>query len=147
MTTIAWDGKELAADKQATYQDKPYRCTKIAKRNGMLYGVAGYLSAMWPLIEWHAAGCDPDAWPCSAQSDEKEDDDETVLLVIAKDRILIYQSEPNPAILDVDQPFAIGSGQDYAMAAMKLGKSSADAVRVAAEIDCGTGCGVDTLLL
>jgi ATP-dependent protease HslVU (ClpYQ) peptidase subunit len=40
---------------------------------------------------------------------------------------------------------AIGSGRNYAMAAMYLGKTAAEAVAVAAALDSSVGCGITTL--
>jgi ATP-dependent protease HslVU (ClpYQ) peptidase subunit len=45
-----------------------------------------------------------------------------------------------------DRQFAMGSGRDYARAAMHLGCSAAEAVAVACEFDENCGNGIDTLV-
>jgi ATP-dependent protease HslVU (ClpYQ) peptidase subunit len=42
---------------------------------------------------------------------------------------------------------AIGTGRDYALAAMHCGSTAAEAVAIAALFDPGTGGGVDTVTL
>ena len=46
-----------------------------------------------------------------------------------------------------DEQFAIGSGRDFALAAMYLGKTAAQAVEVACVFDSGCGNGVDAMAL
>jgi hypothetical protein len=41
MTVIVWDGKTLAADKQATQADLKRKVTKIHRLRGHLVGVSG----------------------------------------------------------------------------------------------------------
>ena len=62
----------------------------------------------------------------------------------AKGKFLKYERSAIP--FKIESPFiALGTGREYAMAAMHLGKTAAEAIEVAAHFDSGTGNGVDVL--
>ena len=78
---------------------------------------------------------------------QRDADNSIVLLVIRPGPVVqVYEHTPH-AIEYEDRQAAVGSGRDFALAAMHLGKSAEEAVLVAAEFDPGTGNGVDTLTL
>jgi ATP-dependent protease HslVU (ClpYQ) peptidase subunit len=60
--------------------------------------------------------------------------------------VLQYESTPHPLVIQ-DKHWAIGSGRDFAIMAMHLGKTAAESVELASLFcnDCGNG--VDTLEL
>ena len=69
------------------------------------------------------------------------------MLVVLPDRSLHkFESTPHPLRFP-PQNFAIGSGRDFALAAMHLGKTAVEAVEVACHFDSGCGNGIDTLTL
>lgn len=47
----------------------------------------------------------------------------------------------------MDRPFAIGSGRDFALAAMDMGASAKEAVEAAAKRDVYTGGTIRTLII
>lgn len=57
-----------------------------------------------------------------------------------------YERTPHPLKFPPQQ-FAIGSGRDFALAAMYLGCDAAGAVHVACEFDSACGNGVDVVTL
>lgn len=143
MTTIAWDGKELAADKLACYGNCRYTVTKVFRVGNCLVGGAGDFSFVLAMVEWVKGGRDPSVFPPS----QRDKDDWAATLVIEPDgSASLYERTPQP--IRWEQPFgAIGSGKEYALAAMHLGKTAAEAVAVANELDPCSGNGVDRLPL
>jgi len=142
MTTIAWDGKTLAADKRSTSAGLARTVTKIFRHEGKLLGISGSFDYGMQVVEWFKAGAEPEKFP-ACQLDK---DDWSTLVVIDASGVGVY--ERGPFLLRNEDPsWATGSGRDYAMAAMHCGKSAAEAVAVAAAFDVGTGNGIDTLEL
>ena len=140
MTTIATDGKTIAADGRRTERSFIVDDTteKIFVRHGRIYAVSGGSAARDALIAWHHAGADPTKVP------PVRDEHGWSMLVIDGDGLhslcnsAPYQ-EKNPA------PEAIGSGADLALAAMLLGKTPAEAVAFAATRDVYTGGAIQVI--
>jgi len=142
MTVIAWDGITLAADKQATNAGLPRTVTKIHKVDGRLVAVSGDFSKGVALIEWVKRGAIIDEYPSFQITDNW-----CSLLIIGKNgEILKYEQQPYPIVFE-DKHYAMGSGRDYAMAAMYIGKTAKEAAEVACALDSDCGCGVDILRL
>lgn len=115
--------------------------TKIHKIGDELIATSGNFGFGKELIEWYRRGADPKCYPeC-----QKDKDDWVDLLVITKDRIIKkYERAPYPMIFE-DITYAMGSGRDYAIAAMACGKDAREAVLRTCELSNECGCGVDTL--
>jgi 20S proteasome alpha/beta subunit len=140
MTVIAWDGKTLAADRQSTDVGLRRSVTKISRAgDGSLMGAAGQSHICRALRAWYDAGARPEDFP---------DKDKTshLLVISTKGEMRVYDGHPVPAVFEVER-MAIGSGRDYAEAAMFLGKTAREAVEVACHFDNGCGNGIDTLEL
>lgn len=142
MTVIVWDGKTLAADKRSDSGGLRRTVTKIERVNGHLLGVAGNAARGREMMAWWAAGADPKALPAFQQTDDFVD-----LVVISPARKVLKFERSGWPIHFEDERFAMGSGRDYALAAMHLGKDAREAVLVASHFDCGCGDGVDALEL
>lgn len=143
MTVIAWDGQTLAADKRSTMGSLIRSCTKIFKHNGELLGYAGSAAFGEHMLDWYKNGADPKDFPIG----QRDKDDCVDLLVIKADgSIQQFQRTPFP-IAYTDHTFAIGSGRDFALAAMALGCNATAAVELTCTLDCACGNGVDTLTL
>lgn len=141
MTVIAWDGKTLAADKRACYGGTPRTVTKVHNINGLLVGGSGETSFIGNMLEWIRNGRDPATFPAS----QRDKDDWQPMLVIELDGTpSVYERTPHPVRFE-DRYCAIGSGRDFAMAALYLGKSAREAVEVACALDTGCGNGIDSL--
>lgn len=141
MSVIAWDGKTLAADKRACIGTLIMTTTKIFRVGEALAAYAGDADGGEEMLAWFNAGQDPDKFP-SSQRDKYE---WSGLLVIWENgRIWKYERTPYP-IKFPPQKFAIGSGRDFALAAMHCGKSAVEAVEVASIFDSGCGNGIDVL--
>lgn len=144
MTVIAWDGKTLSADKQAVSGGYGQTVTKIFKLCGELYGFAGNAGHAAALVVWFNNGAIIENWP---EPSDKED--VANFIVITKDgQIREYEGGACGYYDIVEDRFtAMGSGRDYALAAMYLGQDSRTAVEVACALDINCGKGIDTLTL
>lgn len=143
MTVIVWDGITLAADKRACHGDTIYTTTKIFKARGCLVGYAGHASFGQQMLAWFNAGEIPVDFP----NTQRDKDDWAGLLVIRPDGT-VQKFERTPyAHTFHDKQVAIGSGSDFAKAAMHLGCTAEQAVGVASAMNISCGNGVDTLTL
>ena len=141
MSIIAWDGQRLAADKRASIGSLIRTTTKVFRLPVTLAGYEGDADAGEEILAWFKAGHDPKTFPASQRSK----DTWAGLLIIWPDGVLWkYEHTPYP-IPFPPQQFAIGSGRDFALAAMHLGKTAAEAVEIACHFDSGCGNGVDVL--
>lgn len=141
MTVIAWDGRTLAADKRCCSAGMIRTVTKIHRIGDVLVGGSGDLCFVLQMHQWIRDGRKPENFP-SAQRDK--DDWQPVLIVETDGTPSIYDRTPYPVRYE-DHFCAIGSGREYAMAAMHLGKSAREAVEVAIALDAGCGNGIDVL--
>lgn len=138
MSTVAWDGRFLAADRQATSAHGGiYTTRKISSFGGELLAVTGDESVAADLLAWYRAGARRKAFPECARNDD------ATLLVIDKYGSRLYTKGPSPMLRQ--GLITLGSGADYAMAAMHFGQSAEGAVAVACELDAFSGGGVDVL--
>lgn len=141
MTTIAWDGKMLAADRRFSGGNGSFTTTKIRRVKGCLVAMAGNFSLALELAQWFEDGANPKEFP----SANRDIDKGATLVVIQADGLIFkYESSPVPCPF-YDKKIAIGSGGDFARAAMHLGVAADVAVEIAALFDNTTGNGVNTL--
>jgi 20S proteasome alpha/beta subunit len=145
MTCIAWDGRVLAADKRATSYGHGSTVTKIRKAaTGELLAVCGDFDTGQALMAWYQAGALPESFP--ENRDASEQFRARLLVIDAGPRIRVFDCTPHAMTIE-DKCYAMGSGRDYALAAMHLGRNSRKAVEVACALDLGCGNGIDTLRL
>lgn len=142
MSVIVWDGKYLAADKRAVLSGTLIRTTtKIFDLGEVLAAYAGDACEGEEMLAWFKGGADPAGFPAS----QRDKDTWGGLLTVRPDGS-IWKYERTPyAVKFPPQQFAIGSGRDFALAAMYCGRSAVEAVEVACVFDCGCGNGVDVL--
>lgn len=134
MTVIAYDGKILAADKQATYGSTMFPVKKIFRLGDELLAGAGDWSECNTFAKWYVDGC-----PLDKKPDFKNG---VSMLLIKNGEIWKYEDELVP--FKIDMPFwALGSGADFAMGAMAAGKNAVEAVEIACKFDKDSGLGVD----
>jgi hypothetical protein len=128
VTTCAWDGKTLAADTRANSGGMPYQTLKVYKlSDGRLYAGCGAAEDLQAVRIWLESGGD------------KPTPKDFVGLVIGPNRQWSrYEDKLVP--IPVQNSFhAVGSGRDYAIAAMHLGKTAREAVELACLYDIYTG--------
>lgn len=143
MTCIAWDGKTLAADKRCSQGGTVGVATKIYRINGLLIGGAGEVSFINEMIHWVKEGRDLAKFPASQRD---KDDWQPILLIEGDGSASLYDRSPHPVRLE-QKHIAIGSGCEFARAAMYLGKTAREAVEVAIALCTTCGNGIDTLEL
>lgn len=141
MTTIAWDGKTLAADKQSTSDGLKRITTKIHRVRDGLVAITGNGAHGYALLGWFNSERDIAAWP-------KHSDENTCgnIIHITSAGIFVYNGAGYPHGEPIENKFiAFGHGRDYAMAAMHMGADAKKALEIASIYDAYTGMGVDTL--
>lgn len=141
MTVIAWDGKTLAADRRALLSGVPMAVTKIFKVGDNLAGFSHTMSRGLALVQWLKDGANAAAFP----KPEDKDDYANLLVVSPGGALFKYENSPNPIIYEPGQQFAMGSGRDFALMAMLLGKTAREAVDLTCGLTVECGNGIDTL--
>lgn len=139
MTTIAWDGSTLAGDRRGNAGGMAYELGKLrGTADGRLLGFSGDIGVGMLMLDWLDRG--------GARPPQQDTDRWATVLEITPDGACWCHGRDSR--WRIEQPFfAIGSGRDFALAAMALGRSAAEAVDLAARFDTGTGNGVDALAL
>jgi hypothetical protein len=145
MTTIAWDGKRLAGDKQRSWNSTPLAVTKVFRLEHpmtignvpevVLFGCAGDSPSIIHFERFARHGGDKPVMT-----------DMNVLLVDAHGACWAggHELAFTPVGL---RHFAVGSGADFAIGAMARGATAREALDIAATYDTNTGMGVDVLEL
>jgi hypothetical protein len=139
-TTICWDGKTLATDSQRTggihrkilgnnkmvRSEKRHAVMAAAGEVRVTRGIKKFfLESELPLTTYQLPeGVDPDSYEC--------------LVVYDDGHAELYTGDMKHPDA-VDAPFAFGSGEDFAFAALHLGKNAEDAIKVAEDLDLYTG--------
>jgi ATP-dependent protease HslVU (ClpYQ) peptidase subunit len=144
VTTIAWDGHALAADKLATSSGGvASTVTKIRRlKNGTLLAWSGPVENGLMVADWYERGAKPGDWPeC-----QKKDDYAILVVVQPVGKVLEYETLPVAQAVE-DGRMAWGSGRLAALGAMAMGAEASKAVQTASEFDVYSGLGVDTLRL
>ncbi|MBN8900830.1 MAG: hypothetical protein BGO51_05250 [Rhodospirillales bacterium 69-11] len=137
MTTIAWDGTILAADRRISSGTVTYSTTKIRRtQDGRLIGATGDYGVCTAMLDWLENG---GARPTCQDSDRWI----SALEIMPDGTCWMHNRDSRWRV--EDGFVAIGSGRDYAMAVMSLNHPATVAVEVATRFDPGTGNGVDTL--
>lgn len=140
MSTVAWDGKMLAADKQSTSSGTIGSCCKIYKLvNGDVIAFTGSISGGMFLKKWYEDGADPKTYPEFQSNPDKWG---SLIILKASGEIVHYEEYP-VEIPVLGKFWAWGSGRDNALGAMAFGANAAEAILIAAQQDSGTGGGVD----
>lgn len=151
MTTIAWDGVTLAADRQVTTH-RGFRIppgsgmTKIFRHSDYLIGFAGIVEH-WERYRRHAltrslAQILEDNLPPEARLEESQFD----VLIIGFDS-QVYTDTGGLIVPSTANFTAIGSGAECAIGALAAGARAERAVAIAARYDTQTGEAIDLLRL
>ncbi|HBS5629915.1 TPA: hypothetical protein MAK11_002681 [Klebsiella pneumoniae] len=155
MTTVAWDGKTLASDTQASTGDVVCSSTeqKIYTAPDSGWGVYGERVL--------AIGCSGD---CGAEMELQDllanglsyaseflpTFSFSALAIINAGRAYVISKDKGETRANISlqiEPYAIGSGGVIARTAMRCGKDAREAVAVAIEMDCYSGGSVDSLTI
>lgn len=139
MTTVAWDGTTLAGDTQGVINGYTLARTQKIFRlaNGALFGGSGRYEDILEARDWldHPEGPKPAI---------AADDGFSCLLVTPEGGV--FRLESRLMCSPIYEPYAaVGSGRDFALAAMALGRTAAQAVVLAMQFDVCTGGLVEQL--
>jgi len=146
LTTIAFDGRSVAADRQMTIGGTAIKSPFPKIKRVMIEGVksicgfsSGNVCHVMPVLEWLQQGC-PDERPDI--SDAKD-----FSLILVNRAGVFYSTESLNLVPIGNIPWAIGSGADFALGAMAAGASAKRAVMLTMQLDTSTGMGFDVLPL
>lgn len=141
MTTIAYDGHSISGDTQATDEAGfPLKIKKVFKQGDFIFGTSGYTSASIRFKKYAMSGVSFDHIVNNSIPDFKNDESVHVIIANKDSAFVSIGSE----FIPIKAPHAIGSGRDFALAAMDLGKNSHEAVLLASKFDVGTNDVIDT---
>lgn len=138
MTTIAWDGTTLAADKQITWGGTPIVTTKLHRARSteghrVIFGCAGKSFEIQAFVDWLKGFRN---MPVLTEID--------FLCVDASGQVWCANQALQWLPVHSKQ-WAIGSGADYALGAMAAGVNAVQAIKIASRLDVDTGLGVNSL--
>lgn len=147
MTTITYKDRKIASDGQISFGDRidNYSLKKVRKINGCLVGGAGRLSSVLQFFDWFQEWSD--AQQVQGESPHVkvfvpegiDDEDFYGLVIFADEVIFMYEGGKKSYQMTGSPHYAIGSGSDYALAAMDAGASADEAVAIAMARDVYTG--------
>lgn len=136
MTVVAWDGKTLAVDRQATSGGLISEHTKIIKlKDGEVLAFWGHINEYALITSWYVNG--------AIESEFPKLSDQIGMLVVSPEGAAV-EYEANPAPIEIEVSFyAWGQGRELAMGAMAAGADAIQAVRIANQHSAYCGCGID----
>lgn len=156
MTTIAWDGKTLAADSQSTTgsflcstkEEKLHKpgCKDVWRINGeeiLCFGASGDCGSEQAIIDALISGFTyktelPDILAFAA------------IAAVSHQRCFLIFKDSGKKTASISlhkEKFAVGSGSDIARTAMHLGNDSVRAVQIASELDVYTGGEIKSIVV
>lgn len=148
MTTIAWDGKTLASDSLGDQNGLRMPTTKLHRgvlTDGcpFIIGISGQHSWANMLYNW-VRTLDTMGVCRARYPDQDAENDPTAILVLGKNHAVFYKTGATWATLE-RKFHAVGSGRDFAIAAMYLGGNAKDAIKLAIEFDVYSGGEIRTM--
>ena len=139
MTTVAFDGKTLAADTLACWGTTPSYRTKIWRtpknKRWKAIGIAGNTYNVLPVADFICGR--------TTKKPKQFENDGMIMLVDKQNKLWMMDGQQVP--VEAPMRFAMGSGGDFALGAMAAGKTAAEAVAIAATLDVNTGGKVDEI--
>lgn len=138
MSVVAWDGRSLAADRQAVYGDQRVCICKMRKVPGrdVLAWLGDHEKGLYP-ANWYADGAKPELWP-----DFQGGDGFCTLILATTTGVFMFMQLPMR--INISEPFmAWGEGSAYALGAMARGATARHAVEAAERFCIHCGFGVD----
>lgn len=130
MTTVATDGKTIAADTQSLNgSGTANKVTKLWRfKDGSIFGVAGDLQDGILAKEWFENG-----------GEKPKLSENFSGLLIRKGKIFKVENQLAP--WEIQPPASIGTGRDFSLMAMVMGISPADSIHLIIQkrLDVGTG--------
>lgn len=135
MTTVAFDGKILAADSRGIGFYLHDDVNKLFEIDGISYGFSGRLTEIAVAMEWLRSG--------GANCDKPEIKEEIYGIEVSDKGVFYW--EKNLVKIRYSTPCAVGSGAMIAMTAMLFGKTAIEAIEMAKILDEYTGGEVQSI--
>lgn len=138
MSVVAWDGRTLATDRQATNAGMIREAAKSRElAPGHVIAWTGEQMQGLVLAQWYTGGAVVSLWPAFQRTERW-----TRLVVASEGRLFEYEQEPY--LEEIVEPFfAFGAGRDFAMGALAAGASARQAVEIACRWSDSCGLGID----
>ena len=136
MSVIAFDGKTMAADRQATFGDSALSASKVFAHEGVMYGCCGNYEDTLLFRQWVEGG---------QREKDMPELESCGFLVHDPEQGLFLMSERLVPIPVEAEKWAIGSGADFARGAMAAGKSAEQAVEITCDLCLSCGEGIEVL--
>jgi len=135
VSTVAWDGKTIAADRGGVTYERMHLLDKLfVLDDGTIAACTGVYEIGQLMLQWYVDGKKPEQFPKAAQ----DPDNSTTLIVIPDGHGQAYQITSQPVLVPVECPMAWGSGGDIALGAMHAGANADKAVQIAGKLDIYT---------
>lgn len=136
MTVIAWDGRYLVTDMRASIGDVGYPVHKIRKLPNVVFAYSGYSDDFEGMINHY--------WDRTLPNPSNKDQFSRLVIVKQVDGVpeLTYMEIGSTEIKPVSKYFASGTGMDFALTAMHLGKTAIDAVHITNKLSSSCGLGI-----
>lgn len=135
MTTVVYDGKTLAADRQVTYGRTKQLGTKVYRLKDVVVGICGDASKAIEVVDWLSRG--------SPKRGVPDDVGGMSLIMVSLETGECWTMTGSLSRFPCHPPVSIGSGCMAALAALHCGATAVQAVEAASNVDIYTGGGVD----
>lgn len=141
MSVVAWDGKTLAADCQATNHGFKWKSPKIFRlESGEVAAFTGQPDTGLLMLEWYRNGRKREEWP-----DSQTNDSWSRLIVAHLDKSVTVFEQFGFMQNFKDAPYmAWGAGRDFALGALAKGATAEEAVEIANQFSDSCGFGVES---
>lgn len=130
MTTIAADFRAgvMVSDSRCTAGEQWFPMTKVHRVGAEIIGLAGNVKESQAWLKWYASG----------KKGAKPKGESYAALVLRKDGL--YEATPDGLEMLIERGFhACGSGGPVAVGVMLAGLSAEEAVKIACQVDVGSG--------
>lgn len=147
MTTVAFDGRTMAADKQMNTGGMKHPVARSKIRGGdyhgmpAVFGGAGTTVYSDAVIDWLMSGM-----PDEHKPEMPEAPDSFTVVVATEAGVYEYIDSLRPIPLGQIK-WAFGTGAEYAFGAMDAGANAKRAVEIACGRDVNSGLGIDSITL
>lgn len=132
---------DMAADRRVTFGNTISSVKKLFCIDNDIVGIAGTVTDQQNFLFWYESlSKDPASYP------EMHDGSTAIVYSDADKCLYKYEKSPHPIKIEAAF-FAIGSGRDFAIAAMHCGKSAYEAAQIACLYDAYCGGWIDQIVI
>jgi hypothetical protein len=140
MTTIAYDGRTLAADRRANSSGAIRTVCKIFDCGEYVFAGTGVADESELIAGYIRKGF---SLAAAKELDFSDENSYGIVVRKADGKCFCISGKHLTLVPILDEQFAMGSGRDFALSAMAFGKTAKEGVEFAMRFDAATGNGVD----